>query len=334
MNILLTGGLGYIGSHTALSLIAEGHKVILYDNLVNSKKEQIAILERISGRSINFVYGDIRNTDLISSTLKNYGVDSVIHFAGLKSVEDSFKNPIKYFDNNVFGTISLLKAMELNNLRTIVFSSSATVYGELLNLPVDENHKSTPLNPYGKAKKYIEDMLEDLSKSNDKWKILNLRYFNPVGAHQSGLIGESLNNKPNNLMPIISLAALGKLPFINVYGDDYQTIDGSGVRDYIHISDLADGHVAALQFLLKGNSGCNAINLGTGKGHSVLEVIAAFSKISGKKINYKIVARRSGDVPSCYASISKASKLLNWHAKADLKEMCKSQWNWIKKNHE
>jgi len=327
LNILLTGGTGYIGSHATLVLVEAGHKVVLFDNLSNSRRDVVERLERITNQTIPFVVGDIRDTSILSKTIKDYQVDSVIHFAGLKAVGESVKKPIEYFDNNVCGTISLLEAMQANQVKTLVFSSSATVYGEPQYLPIDEDHPTSTTNPYGRSKLHIEEMLQDVVAADSAFGVVCLRYFNPVGAHESGLIGESPHGVPNNLIPFISEVAAGKRSKVNVFGDDYPTIDGTGVRDYIHVLDLASGHLAAINFLV-GSTGWHAINLGTGFGRSVLEMIDQFALSSDRNIPYKIVSRRPGDVASCYASAEKAEKLLKWKATRDLKSMCSSAWKW------
>ncbi len=327
MNILLTGGTGYIGSHTAVVLVEAGHKVVLFDNLSNSRQDVVDRLESITNQNIPFVEGDVRDTSLLSKTIKDYQVDAVIHFAGLKAVGESVEKPLEYFDNNVGGTISLLKAMQENQVKTLVFSSSATVYGEPQYLPIDESHPTSATNPYGRTKLHIEEMLQDVVTSDSAFGVVCLRYFNPVGAHESGLIGESPNGIPNNLMPFVSQVAAGKRAKVNVFGDDYPTVDGTGVRDYIHVLDLASGHLAAINFLA-GTKGWHAINLGTGYGSSVLEMINQFASSSGRNIPYEVVGRRPGDVASSYASVEKAEKLLKWQVTRDLKSMCSSAWNW------
>jgi UDP-glucose 4-epimerase len=327
MNILLTGGTGYIGSHTAIVLIEAGHKVVLFDNLSNSQKDVVSRIEQITGKAIPFVEGDVRDTLLISETIKDYQADAVIHFAGFKAVAESVEKPIFYFDNNVGGTVSLLKAMQQNQVKTLVFSSSATVYGEPQYLPIDESHPTSPTNPYGRTKLHIEEMLQDIVATDSAFGVVCLRYFNPVGAHKSGLIGESPNGTPNNLMPFVSQVAAGKRAKVNVFGNDYPTIDGTGVRDYIHVVDLSSGHLAAINFLA-GTKGWHAINLGTGYGSSVLEMIGQFTSSNNRSIPYEVVDRRPGDVASCYASAVKAEKLLKWKTTHDLKSMCSSAWKW------
>lgn len=326
MNILLTGGTGYIGSHTAVVMAEAGHQVVLYDNLCNSSADVVDRLEKITGQRMALVQGDIRDTPLLNDTLQKYKIDAVMHFAGFKAVGESVEKPIEYFDNNVGGTISLIKAMQTNKIKTLVFSSSATVYGDPQYLPIDEEHPTNATNPYGHTKLHIEEMLSDLAKSDGSWRIACLRYFNPVGAHDSGLIGENPNGIPNNLMPYISRVAAGKLPYLNVFGNDYPTPDGTGVRDYIHVMDLADGHLAALKFLEK-SAGWQAINLGVGLGSSVLELIKVFEEVTESLVPFNIVNRRAGDVASCYAKASKARTILNWEAKRTLNEMCASSWS-------
>jgi len=327
VNTLLTGGAGYIGSHTAVDLVEAGHKVVLFDNLSNSCRDVVGRLERITNQSIPFVEGDIRDTSLLSKTIKEKKVDAVIHFAGLKAVGESVERPLEYFDNNVGGTISLLEAMQENQVKTLVFSSSATVYGEPQHLPIDENHPTSATNPYGRTKLHIEEILQDVVASDSAFGVVCLRYFNPVGAHESGLIGESPDGTPNNLMPFVSQVAAGRRTKVSVFGDDYPTVDGTGVRDYIHVLDLASGHLATINFLA-GTKGWHAINLGTGFGSSVLEMIGQFASSSDRSIPYEVVGRRPGDVASCYASAEKAERLLKWKATRDLKSMCSSAWKW------
>lgn len=325
MNILLTGGTGYIGSHTAVVLAQVGHRVVLYDNLSNSTTDVCERISRIVGTPLPFVEGDVRDTDLIRKTLQKYSIDSVIHFAGLKAVGESVGMPIDYYSNNVQGTISLLQAMQALDIKTLVFSSSATVYGVPQCLPLDENHPTSATNPYGRTKLHVEEILSDVAKSDADWRVVCLRYFNPVGAHESGLIGENPNGVPNNLMPYIAQVAMGHRSELNVFGNDYPTPDGTGIRDYIHVMDLAEGHVAALDFL-KSATGWHPINLGTGHGYSVLDMAHAFEKVSGRKVPYRIASRRTGDVAECYAAPQKAGDLLNWAAKRTLDEMCESTW--------
>jgi UDP-glucose 4-epimerase len=332
LNILLTGGAGYIGSHTAVALHQAGYKVVLYDNFCNSKPDVITRLEKIIDQPVTLIQGDVRDTELLSQTIEKHQISAVIHFAGHKAVGESVAKPIEYYANNIQGTISLLEAMKANNLKTLVFSSSATVYGDPQYLPIDEKHPTSATNPYGRSKLHIEEILADVAKSDPNWHIACLRYFNPVGAHESGLIGEDPNGIPNNLMPYVSQVANGKLPYLNIYGKDYPTPDGTGVRDFIHVMDLAEGHEQALQFLDK-HPGWHAINLGTGQGISVLQLVNAFEVASGKSVPYKIVPRRQGDIAACYAKADKAKSEMGWAAKRTLAEMCSSTWKWENKNH-
>ena len=328
MNVLLTGGMGYIGSHSAVVLSELGHQIVLYDNLSNSSDRVLEKLTQITGQSIPFVKGDVRDTELLQFTLTAHRIDVVIHFAGLKAVGESVEKPVEYYANNVQGTINLLQAMQSAQVKTLVFSSSATVYGEPNGLPLDENHPTSATNPYGRSKLHIEEMLSDIAASDHEWRIACLRYFNPVGAHESGLIGESPNGVPNNLMPYIAQVATGQRPCLSVFGGDYPTKDGTGVRDYIHVMDLAEGHAAALSFLFE-SSGWHAINLGTGQGYSVLEIVQAFEKVSGCQVPFQIVARREGDVAACYANPNKARACLNWCAMRSLQDMCASTWRFL-----
>jgi len=327
MNILLTGGTGYIGSHTAVVFVEAGHKAVIFDNLSNSQKGVVSCIEKITGKAIPFVEGDVRDTPLLSKTIKDYQVDAVIHFAGLKAVSESVERPLEYFDNNVGGTFSLLHAMQENQVKTLVFSSSATVFGEPKYLPIDESHPTRPMNPYGRTKLHIEEMLSDLALADGSWGIICLRYFNPVGAHDSALIGENPSGTPNNLMPFVSQVAAGLRSKVYVFGGDYATPDGTGVRDYIHVMDLAEGHLAAVE-LLKNMRGWEAINLGTGVGSSVLEMIKQFSSSSGRPVPLELVDPRPGDAASCYTSTKKAAELLEWKAKRNLESMCLSAWKW------
>ena len=327
MNILLTGGTGYIGSHTAVALLEQGHKVLLFDNLCNSRHQVVDRVQRISGKNVAFVQGDMRDTALLTQTLRAFEADAVIHFAGLKAVGESVKEPIAYFANNVQGSISLLQAMQQCDVHRIVFSSSATVYGKPHYLPLDEAHPTSATNPYGRTKLHIEEILRDLAASDPRWRIICLRYFNPLGAHSSGLLGERPSGTPNNLMPCIAQVAAGALPFVQVFGNDYDTPDGTDVRDYIHVCDLAEGHAAALDFLDK-QSGWHAINLGTGAGTSVLELIDAFAAATGINVPYRIMPRRAGDVDSCFANPAKARQTLGWRASRTIQDMCKSAWLW------
>jgi UDP-glucose 4-epimerase len=325
VNILLTGGTGYIGSHTAVVLSQAGHEVVLLDNFCNSSPSVLDRLEKILGKALPCIEADVRETEVVEKVLREYKIDAVIHFAGLKAVGESNAKPVEYYANNVQGTISLLLAMSAVGVKTLVFSSSATVYGDPQYLPIDENHSTNPTNPYGRTKLQIEEILRDLSNSDPGWKIICLRYFNPVGAHESGLIGEDPNGVPNNLMPYIVQVASGTLPFLKVFGNNYSTADGTGVRDYIHVMDLAEGHLAALQFL-ENFYGIDIINLGSGQGTSVLEVIDAFQGVSGVEIAYQVIDRRIGDTASSYASPGKALSRLAWGACRSLEKMCESSW--------
>lgn len=322
--IFLTGGAGYIGSHTCVELLNRGYAVIIYDNLTNSSIKVLDRIKQITGKEVTFIEGDIRDEELMIKSM--VGCSAVIHFAGLKAVGESSEIPIKYYDNNINGTLCLLRAMERNNIYNLVFSSSATVYGNPTYLPLDESHLLSATNPYGKTKLFIEEILRDVYASNKNWHIALLRYFNPIGAHSSGLIGESPNGIPNNLLPYISQVAIEKREYLSIWGNDYDTIDGTGVRDYIHVVDLAIGHLKALENI--ATLGCEAINLGTGNGYSVLEVVKSFEKVSGKDIPYKIQSRRVGDIASCYADAQKARKLLGWSATKNIDDMCNDAWNW------
>lgn len=331
MKILLTGGLGYIGSHTAIAFVEAGYDIVIYDNLSNSTLDKLVSLEKILGKKTKFVLGDVRDLVKLTKVLKDEKIDLVIHFAGLKAVGESSVNPIDYYANNVYGAICLMQAMERVGLKKLVFSSSATVYGNPQYLPIDETHPTIPTNPYGRNKLQVEQLLSDISSSDAGWSILCLRYFNPVGAHDSGLIGEDPNGLPNNLMPYMAQVAAGILPLLHIYGDDYETPDGTGIRDYIHVMDLALGHVSALRYINQ-NKGINFCNLGTGHGFSVKEMIFALEMTSSQKVNFNVVQRRSGDIPICYASVSKAKQLLNWSATRNLEDMCRSLWVWQKNN--
>lgn len=322
--IFLTGGNGYIGSHTCVELLDYGYEVVIYDNLTNSSLKVIDRIEKITSKKVTYIEGDIRDEQSLTPAMQ--GCDAVIHFAGLKAVGESAIIPLEYYDNNVNGTLCLLRAMKKNGIFNLVFSSSATVYGEPVYLPYDEKHTLNAINTYGKTKLYVEEILRDLYNSDNNWHIAILRYFNPIGAHLSGLIGESPNGMPNNLLPYISQVAVGKREALSVFGGDYDTIDGTGVRDYIHVVDLANAHRKALENISKLK--CTSINIGTGRGYSVLEVISAFSKACGKNIPYKIETRRTGDLASYYADSSLARKLLDWEATKTIDDMCKDTWNW------
>jgi len=329
--IAVTGGAGYIGSHTCIELIANGYEILVIDNLSNSSREALDRVEKISGSKIDFFKVDLRDEEDLEKIFQSNKIDAVIHFAGLKAVGESTEFPLMYYDNNVAGSVILFKVMDKYNVRNIVFSSSATVYGDPESVPIKENFPLKPYNPYGMTKKMVEDILEDLYKSDNRWNTALLRYFNPVGAHQSGLIGEDPNGIPNNLTPYITQVAVGKLKELSVYGNDYKTKDGTGVRDFIHVVDLAIGHVKAIE-KINQNPGLFACNLGTGKGYSVLDMVNAFEKASGRKIPYKISDRRPGDIAECYADPSFALEFLNWKAELDIKEMAEDGWNWQSKN--
>ena len=325
--VLLTGGAGYIGSHTAVSLIESGYQVVILDNLCNSDKRVIDQIKKITHHEVVFQEGDVRDRNLLSSLFKKFSFEAVLHFAGLKSVDESIKEPLQYYENNVCGTVTLLEVMTQFKVKRFVFSSSATVYGESEKQPVHEQIPLKPMNPYGKSKYFVEEILKDLAHADTNFSVAILRYFNPVGAHTSGLIGENPKGEPSNLMPYIAQVASGARKKLKIFGDDYPTEDGTGVRDYIHIMDLAEGHVAALNYILS-HKGVHVWNLGTGKGHSVLEVVKAFEKASGRQLPYEICDRRPGDVAICYADASKANRELNWQAKRGLKDMCVDAWRW------
>ena len=329
MNILLTGGTGYVGSHTAVVLAQAGHNIILYDNLCNSQLEVVNRLNKISGQSMTFIEGDVRDTRLLLASLKQHNIEAVIHFAGIKAVGESVKNPIEYFSTNVQGSLSLLQAMKQSDIKKLVFSSSATVYGIPEYLPYDEDHPTSAVNPYGRTKLHVEEMLSDLSDSDPLWSIAVLRYFNPVGAHESAMIGELPTGTPNNLMPYIVQVASGSLSALTVFGDDYLTRDGTGERDFIHVMDLAEGHLSALEFI-SDESGWHAFNIGTGKSTTVLELVHEFEHITHQKIPLKISSRRLGDLPAYYANPAKAKSLLGWEAKRSIADMCLSAWRWEK----
>ncbi len=329
--ILVTGGAGYIGSHTVVLLVEAGYDVVIFDNFSNSSRESIARVEKIVGKTLEVVEGDIRSHEDLRKAFSKYDIDSVIHFAGLKAVGESVEQPLKYYDNNIHGTVALCEVMQEHNCKTIVFSSSATVYGDPHTTPITEDFPLSATNPYGKTKLFIEEILRDLAVSDSTWHIALLRYFNPVGAHESGTIGEDPNGIPNNLMPFISQVAVGKREFLSVFGGDYDTHDGTGVRDYIHVVDLANGHLKALEYL-KNNTGVLTVNLGTGNGYSVLDMVHAFEKASGKKVPYKIVDRRPGDVAKCYADPSYAKEVIGWQAHKEIDEMCADAWRWQSNN--
>ncbi len=331
MNILVTGGAGYIGSHTCVELIGAGHSVAVLDNLSNSKEESLARVRKITGVDFPFYQADLLDKPGLARIFDERPIDAVVHFAGLKAVGESVSQPLRYYHNNVTGTLNLCRAMGDHGVKNLVFSSSATVYGEPSRVPISEDFPLQATNPYGRSKLMIEEILKDLHGSDPGWNIALLRYFNPVGAHASGLIGEDPNDIPNNLMPFVSQVAIGKLPVLSVFGDDYPTHDGTGVRDYIHVVDLAAGHLHALE-KLASNPGVVAYNLGTGRGYSVLDMVKAFEKASGRKVAYKIVPRRAGDIASCYADPSKARGELGWKASRGIDEMCEDTWRWQSMN--
>jgi len=328
--IIVTGGAGFIGSHTCLQLLEEGCELVVLDNLSNSKPEALRRVQQLANKSLQFVEGDIRDAAVLD-TIFHQPIEAVIHFAGLKAVGESVAKPLEYYDNNVTGTLSLLAAMRRHGVRTLVFSSSATVYGAPASVPIHENFPLSATNPYGRSKLMAEDILCDLATTEPKWNIAILRYFNPVGAHESGQIGEDPNGTPNNLMPFISQVAIGKRASLNVFGNDYPTPDGTGVRDYIHVVDLADGHLKALQ-ALQDKGGLITVNLGTGQGYSVLDMVKAFETASGKVVPYKIAARRPGDIAACWADPTAAFEILGWQAQRGLQEMCKDTWRWQSQN--
>ncbi|MDR9418935.1 UDP-glucose 4-epimerase GalE [Gracilimonas sp.] len=331
MKVLVTGGAGYIGSHTVLKLLEEGHEVIVIDNLSNSSEEALKRVKKITGKDLTFHEEDLLNKEAVGQILSTHKIDSVIHFAGLKAVGESVNKPLEYYDNNITSTLILCELMREHDIKNIVFSSSATVYGDPHKVPITEEFPLSATNPYGRTKLFIEYILKDLYVADDSWNIALLRYFNPVGAHKSGLIGEDPNDIPNNLMPYISQVAVGKLEKLFVFGDDYPTHDGTGVRDYIHVVDLALGHLKALE-KLNQKPGLVVYNLGTGNGYSVLDMVKAFEKASGQDVPYQIVSRRAGDIASCYADPSKAEEELGWKATRGVKQMCEDAWRWQSNN--
>ena len=332
--ILVTGGAGYIGSHTCVELLQAGFAVTVFDNFSNSHPEALARVQRITGKPVPLVRGDCRDRAALVNALRESNATAVIHFAGLKAVGESVQQPLSYYDNNVVGTIRLLEAMGECGVKQLVFSSSATVYGDPQRLPLTEDHPLSATNPYGRSKLMVEDMLRDLQRSDTSWRLCILRYFNPVGAHASGLIGEDPQGVPNNLLPFVAQVAVGRLARLNVWGGDYPTPDGTGVRDYIHVVDLALGHLKALQTLerLKQMSECLTVNLGTGNGYSVLEIVRAFEQASGKPVPYHVAARRPGDIASCYADPKRALAQLGWRAERNLDAMCADAWRWQSTN--
>ena len=331
MAILITGGAGFIGSHTCVEMLNSGKDVVVIDNLDNSSAESIKRVEKITGKRISFYENDVCDKEALRKIFKNESIEAVIHFAGLKAVGESVREPIRYYDNNLISTLSLIEVMNEFGVKNIVFSSSATVYGVAKTMPLKEDMPTGAINPYGRTKLFIEEILKDLCVADKQWCVALLRYFNPIGAHKSGLIGEDPKGIPNNLMPYISQVAVGKLEKLHVFGNDYKTVDGTGVRDYIHVVDLAVGHVKAIDWALK-NTGCEAINLGTGNGVSVLQLRDAFVKATGVDIPYVIDPRRPGDPDEVYADASKAKKMLGWEAKYGIEEMCEDTWRWQKNN--
>lgn len=326
MRILVTGGAGYIGSHTCVELLNAGYDVVVVDNLRNSKIAALERVEKITGKKVDFIQLDLRERDKLNKVFERFSIDAVLHFAGLKAVGESVQIPLEYYENNVYGTIVLCQVMQVHNVRKLVFSSSATVYGSPEQMPIREDFPIAPLNPYGHSKAMIEQILRDLYISDPTWQVTLLRYFNPVGAHPSGLIGEDPNGIPNNLFPFITQVAVGRLPYLRVFGNDYPTPDGTGIRDYIHVVDLALGHLSALEKLKQ--PGVYTYNLGTGRGYSVLEVVSAFERACGKPIPYRIVERRPGDAAVSFADPSLAQKELGWFATRSLDDMCQDAWRW------
>jgi len=333
MNILVTGGAGYIGSHTCIELLSAGYTPIVLDNLCNSSTVSLDRVKQITGEEVTFIEGDIRDHKILDQVFDEYDIYGVIHFAGLKAVGESVAKPFMYYDNNIVGSICLFDAMNRHNVKRIIFSSSATVYGDPATVPIEEHFPTSATNPYGRSKLHLEEILRDIYVSDNDWHIGLLRYFNPVGAHPSGLIGEDPNDIPNNLMPYVSGVAVGRYEELSVFGDDYDTEDGTGVRDYIHVVDLAKGHVKALQAFENSKvDNLYTVNLGTGIGYSVLDMVKAFSKASKKEVAYKIVDRRPGDIACCYANPALAKELLNWNAEYGVEAMCEDTWRWQSNN--
>ena len=331
MNILVTGGMGYIGSHTCIQMIEAGMTPVIFDNLYNSKASVLDRIQGVTGVRPMFIEGDIRDKALLVDVLKSNDIQAVIHFAGLKAVGESVAMPLEYYDNNVNGSLVLVAAMRVANVKTLVFSSSATVYGDPASVPITEDFPTSATNPYGRSKLMVEECLSDFQKANPEWSITLLRYFNPVGSHPSGELGEDPQGIPNNLMPFVSQVAVGRREFLSVFGNDYPTKDGTGVRDYIHVMDLSDGHVAALEKVGQ-KSGLHIYNLGTGNGYSVLEMVKAFEAACGKNVPYQIVERRPGDIAECWADPTKAIKELDWQAKRSLEDMTSDTWRWQSNN--
>lgn len=331
MTILVTGGAGYIGSHTVLELLNSNQDVVVVDNLCNSSEESLKRVKAITGKSVSFYCGDVLDSQLLNRIFTKHDIKAVIHFAGLKAVGESNQIPLTYYRNNIATTINILEVMDAHNVKNFVFSSSATVYGDPASVPIDESFPTSATNPYGRSKLMVEEILADLYKSDSSWNIARLRYFNPVGSHESGLIGEDPNDIPNNLMPYISQVAVGKLKQLSVFGDDYATVDGTGVRDYIHVVDLALGHLKALDKLMT-NPGLVTYNLGTGQGYSVLEMVKAFEQASGKTVAYQIAPRREGDIAQCYAATDLAERELGWKAERSISDMTADTWRWQSNN--
>lgn len=330
--ILVTGGTGYIGSHTCVELLEAGYEVVVLDNLSNSSKESLTRIKELTGKDVNFYEGDIADADILNKIFDENSIEACIHFAGLKAVGESVEKPLEYYDNNIGGTINLLKVMRERNMKNIIFSSSATVYGNPAQIPITEEcPKGTCTNPYGWTKSMLEQIFMDVYKADNTWNIILLRYFNPIGAHKSGRMGENPNGIPNNLMPYVTQVAVGKLKELGVFGDDYDTPDGTGVRDYIHVVDLAKGHVSAIK-KIEENCGLDIYNLGTGTGYSVLDIVKNFEEATGVKVPYSIKPRRAGDIATCYCDPTKAKNELGWEAQYDIKDMCADSWRWQKNN--
>lgn len=325
--VLVTGGAGYIGSHACVALMEAGYEVVVLDNLCNSSLVALQRLHEICGRSVEFVTGDIRDRECLDTLFRTHSIDAVLHFAGLKAVGESVELPLEYYDNNVTGSLVLLAAMQAAGVRRMVFSSSATVYGDPVSVPIREDFALAPTSPYGRSKLMVEEVLEDWQAANPTWSVGRLRYFNPVGAHPSGRIGEDPQGHPNNLLPFVAQVAVGRRETLQIFGDDYPTPDGTGVRDYIHVMDLVEGHVVALDYIL-ANAGLHTINLGTGNGISVLEMVRAFEQASGRPVPYSVVGRRAGDIAQCWADPSQAQMLLQWRASRTLEQMCEDSWRW------
>ena len=325
--ILVTGGAGYIGSHTCIELLNEGYEVVIIDNFYNSSEKVLKIIEELSGKKFKFYKGDIRDKEILRKIFSENDIYGVIHFAGLKAVGESVEKPIEYYDNNINGSIKLIEVMREFNVKNIIFSSSATVYGKPKSVPIKEDFSLSVTNPYGRTKLFLEEIFTDLYISDNEWNIILLRYFNPIGAHKSGRIGENPNGIPNNLVPYITQVAVGKLDYVRVFGDDYETKDGTGVRDYIHVLDLSLGHIKAIK-KFEDSKAVRIYNLGTGEGYSVLDMIKNFEEVTGKKIKYVVTPRRSGDIAECYADSTKAKKELGWEAKYGIREMCEDSWRW------